>query len=77
MAKFVIETTPEERDAVLKVLKELEGQVVPVRVIADKAGMVQSRARYAILDLIEANKIERVAAKAFNPRYIRYTYKIL
>lgn len=77
MAKFTIETTQEEQEAVLKALKEVEGEVVPVRVIASKAGMTQSRARYAILDLVDAGKVERVPAKAFNARYIRYTYKIL
>lgn len=77
MAKFTIETTPEEQEAVLKALKEFEGVTVPVRALAEKAGMVQSRARYALLDLIEAGKIERVPTKAFNAHYVRYTYKIL
>lgn len=77
MAKFTIETTKEEQDAVLEVLKEFEGTTVPVRVLAIKAGMPQSRARYAILDLEEAGRIKRVPTKAFNEHYIRYTYKIL
>ncbi len=77
MAKFSIETTPEEQEAVIEVLKMYEGQTVPVRVIAVKAKMPQSRARYAILDLVEAGKIARVPTKAFNTHYIRYTYKIL
>jgi len=77
MAKFTIETTPEEQEAVLEALKKFEGHTVPVRAIANMAGMVQSRARYAILDLIEAGKVARVPTKAFNEHYIRYTYKIL
>ena len=77
MAKFTIETTQEEQEAVLGVLKELEGTTVPVRLLAVKAKMPQSRARYAILDLIDAGKIERVPTKAFNAHYVRYTYKIL
>lgn len=77
MARFVIETTKEEQEAVIEALKKFEGETVPVRAIADETGLVQSRVRYAILDLIEAGKIERVPTKAFNAHYVRYTYKIL
>lgn len=77
MAQFVVETTQEERDIVLGVLKQLEGQTVPVTRIADMAGMRPSRTRYAITDLMEAGQIERVPTKAFNKHYVRYTYKVL
>lgn len=77
MAKFTIETTQEEQEAVLETLKKFEGKVVPVREIASDAGMPQSRARYAILDLIDAGKVEKVPAKAFNKHYVRYMYKVL
>lgn len=77
MAKFTIETTSEEQEAVIEVLKKHEGETVPVRVIAAEADMHQSRARYAILDLVEAGRIAKVPTKAFNKHYIRYTYKIL
>lgn len=76
MPKITIETTQEEQAAVLRAVKALEGQVVAVRVIAEEAGLSQSRARYALVDLIEAGKIERVASKAFNKHYVRYSYKI-
>lgn len=77
MAQFVVETTPEEREAILNVIKQIEGQTVPVRVIAEMADMSQSRARYALIDLLEARKIERVASKAINKHYVRYSYKLL
>ena len=77
MAQFVVETTPEEREAILNVIKQIEGQTVPVRVIAEMADMAQSRARYALIDLLEARKIERVASKAINKHYVRYSYKLL
>ena len=77
MAQFIVETTPEEREAVLRVIKQIEGQTVPVRVIAEMADMSQSRARYALIDLLEARKIERVASKAINKHYVRYSYKLL
>ena len=77
MAKFVVETTPEEQVKVLKVIKQFEGQTIPVERIADETGMRPSRVRYVLLDLIEAKKIERVPTKAFNKHYVRYSYKLL
>ena len=77
MPKITIETTHEEQEAVLKAIKSLDGQVVAVRVIAEEAGLPQSRARYALVDLIEAGKVERIASKAFNKHYVRYSYKII
>ena len=77
MPKITIETTHEEQEAVLKAIKSLDGQVVAVRVIAEEAGLPQSRTRYALVDLIEAGKVERIASKAFNKHYVRYSYKII
>lgn len=77
MPKITIETTHEEQEAVLKAIKSLDGQVVAVRVIAEEAGLPQSRARYALIDLIEAGKVSREASKAFNKHYVRYSYKII
>lgn len=77
MAKFTIETTKEEQDTVVAVLKKFEGQTVSVRALAADASMPQSRVRYAILDLIEAGRVEKVPTKAFNAHYVRYTYKVL
>ena len=76
MAQFVVETTQEERDAVLHVLRTIEGQTVPVSRIADLAGLKASRTRYALSDLIEMKLVERVPTKAFNKHYVRYAYKI-
>lgn len=77
MAHFTVETTDEERSKILEVLKQVEGKVIPVRELAEMAGMSQSRARYAIIDLVDAGKVERVASKAFNKHYVRYSYKVL
>ena len=77
MPKIIVETTHEEQEAVLKAIKSLDGQVVAVRVIAEEAGLPQSRARYALVDLIEAGKVERIASKAFNKHYVRYSYRII
>lgn len=77
MAQFIIETTKEEQDKVIEVLKQLEGKTVPVSTIAEMAGMRDSRVRYVIIDLISAGKIERIPTKAFSKHYMRYTYKVL
>lgn len=77
MPKITIETTHEEQEAVLRAIKALEGQVVAVRVIAEEAGLPQSRARYALVDLIEAGRVAREASEAFNKHYVRYSYKII
>lgn len=76
MPQIIIETTPEEQAAVLKALKDVEGNIVAVRTIAEAAGLSQSRTRYALIDLIEAGKVTREAAKSFNKHYLRYSYKI-
>ncbi len=77
MAKITIETTPEEQAKVLKALETLNGEVTPVSTIANMAGLSPSRTRYALIDLVDACKIERVAHKAFNKHYVRYSYNIL
>ena len=61
----------------LKVLKQVEGLTVAVSRLAEMADMSQSRVRYAILDLLEANKIQKIPTKAVNKHYVRYTYKVL
>ena len=77
MAKFVVETTVEEQEAVLKALKQVEGETIAVSKIAEIADMSQSRVRYAIIDLLDARKIERIPSKAYNKHFVRYTYRVL
>jgi Fic family protein len=77
MAKIIIETTPEEQAKVLKVLESLKGEVTPVSAIACMAGLSQSRTRYVLVDLVDSGKVEKVAHKAFNKYYVRYSYNVL
>lgn len=77
MAQINITTTAEEQSKVLEVLKRIQGQTISVSAIANEAGMGVSRVRYAIEDLLEANKIKRTPVKAFNVHYIRYKYEVL
>ena len=75
MPQITIETTAEEQDAVYEAIKRLEGQIVPVRVIAEESGIPQSRARYALADLLESKRVIREAHRQFNKHYVRYSYK--
>lgn len=77
MAHFVVETTPEEQDKVLAVLRQVEGKTVPVSQIAKLAGLSQSRTRYVIIDLVDAGLVQKVPTKQFNKHYMRYSYVIL
>lgn len=77
MAQFTVTTTSEEQEKVLHVLKELDGETAPVSTIANMAGMGHSRVRYAIQDLVDAGRIEKVPTKAFNKHYVRYCYRVL
>ena len=76
MAQIIIQTTEEEQSRVLEAIENLHGETVAVAAIAAKAGMNQSRVRYAITDLLEAGKITREASKAYNKHYIRYRYEV-
>ena len=77
MAKINVITTKEEQDAVLEALDVINGEIVPVSKIAAAADLPYSRARYALLDLIEAGKVEKVPHRNFNKHYVRYSYNIL
>lgn len=77
MAQFIVSTTAEEQNKVLQALVELNGETAPVSTVARMAGLGHSRVRYAIQDLVDAGKIEKVPTKAFNKHYVRYCYKVL
>lgn len=77
MAQINVTTTQEEQDMVLQAIRELKGEVAPVSKIARLAGLGQSRARYAIIDLLDAGKIEKIPHRAFNKHYVRYSYNVL
>lgn len=77
MAQFIVNTTTEEQEKVLQAIVELNGETAPVSTIARMTGLRHSRVRYAIQDLVDAERIEKVPTKAFNKHYVRYCYKVL
>lgn len=77
MAAIIVKTTYEEQKKILKAVEMFEGKVVSVADLASWAEMNQSRARYALMDLVDQGIVERIPAKAFNKNYIRYSYKVV
>jgi Fic family protein len=77
MAQITITTTPEEQDKVLQAIKELNGKVTAVSTIARMTGLRASRVRYAIQDLVDAERVRKVPTRAFNKHYVRYSYEIM
>ncbi|MNB69353.1 hypothetical protein D3C75_158810 [compost metagenome] len=77
MAGMKLNVDPQEKVDLKKAIKTLEGQTVSVAKIAKEAGMNPNRSRFIIEEMIEEGTIERVATKAFNERYMRYSYKVL
>ena len=76
MATYKVESTETERTSVLGVLSNVK-EVISVNQIAKKAGIGESRARNAILDLEEQGILRRVPIKQFNKHYTRYRYEVL
>lgn len=77
MARITINTTAEERSAVLSVLMNIGKQTIAMSAIAKKARMNPNRVRYIIADLEETGKIRKIPTKAFNKHYIRYRYEVV
>lgn len=77
MATIKVKTYQSEQEDVLKALENLQNQVVSVARIATEANMKQSRARYALEDLIDAGKVIKEPSKAINKHYVRYSYRIV
>lgn len=77
MAIINIKIYPEEKERILKVIKKHRGKTMSVSAIAKEAGQNPNRARFVIEELLQEGKIVRTPTKAYNPRYIRYSYDIV
>jgi hypothetical protein len=76
MASIEIKITEEEKLLVIKAIKKLAGSTISVAKIASEAHLNPNRTRFIVEDLIEEERIERHVVKAYNDKYIRYTYVI-
>ena len=76
MPIIAITTTPEEQEQMLGVIRTIDStEAISVACLARMASMNASRARYAIADLVDQGRVVRVPIKAFNKKYVRYSYK--
>ena len=75
MAKVVI--YEEEKQKIIGIVRKNEGKVLSVAKLAGQAGINPNRARFIFDELVEEGKIEKVIAKKYNDKYIRYNYKVV
>ena len=76
MATICISTTAEEQQKVYDYIKTVPDKQLSVSAISRETDLVQSRARYALDDLVSEGYIEKIPIKQFNNKYIRYKYVI-
>jgi len=75
MAKVVI--YEEEKQKIIGIVRKNEGKGLSVAKLAGQAGINPNRARFIFDELVEEGKIEKVIAKKYNDKYIRYNYKVV
>lgn len=66
-----------EKRNMLRAIKQSKGKVISVAKLAAIIKMNPNRARWVIEELIDEGKVKKVQAKAFNEKYIRYTYEVI
>lgn len=77
MATINVKIHPEEKTALLKVIRKNKGKTISVAKLAEQAGQNPNRARFVIGELLQEGKIRRVPTKQFNERYVRYSYEVI
>lgn len=77
MANIKVTIHDYEKDKLVEVIKKNQGKTIAVSALAIQAGYNPNRTRFIIEDLIQEGRIERIPTKVFNPRYIRYSYKVV
>lgn len=67
----------DEKRLVRQAIKKSKGEVVSVAKLAKSVGLNSNRTRFIIDEMLEEGTIKRTVAKAYNERYIRYTYEVV
>lgn len=75
MAGVNVKIYPEEKETMVKIIKKNKGKTISVAKLAEQAGFNPNRSRFIIAELIEEGRVDKIPTKAFNERYIRYTYE--
>jgi predicted transcriptional regulator len=76
MAGVNVKIFPEEKDAMVKIIKKNKGKTISVAKLAEQAGFNPNRSRFIIAELLEEGRVTKVPTKMFNERYIRYSYEV-
>lgn len=77
MANVSVKIHDHEKEDMVKVIKKNKGKTMSVSALAKLAGQNPNRARFVIAELLEEGRISRQVTKAFNERYIRYSYEAI
>jgi predicted transcriptional regulator len=77
MAGVNVKIYPEEKDAMVKVIKKNKGKTISVAKLAEQAGFNPNRSRFIIAELLEEGRVVKTPTKQFNERYIRYSYEAI
>lgn len=77
MATLSIKIEKHEKDKMIIAIAKVKGKVVSVATISKLASINPNRGRFIMEEMIEEGSIQKVVAKKFNDRYIRYRYEIV
>lgn len=77
MAGVNVKIYPEEKDKLVQVIKKNKGKTISVAKLAEQAGYNPNRTRFIIAELLEEGRVVKTPTKAFNERYIRYSYEVV
>jgi hypothetical protein len=77
MAIITVKIFDHEKEAMLKAVKKFKGKTVAVSALSREAGINPNRGRFVLDELLQEDKVKKIATKAYNPQYVRYTYEVI
>lgn len=77
MASVNVKIFPHEKEKLVAVINKHKGKTMSVAALAADAGFNPNRTRFIIEELLQDGRIKRIPTKAFNARYIRYSYEVI
>lgn len=77
MATINIKINPDEKDALVEVIRKVQGETIAVSKLAKLAGFNPNRTRFIVEELLQDGRIDRTITKQFNDQYKRYSYKVV
>lgn len=77
MATLTINILPEEKEKIVQAILRNKSKTISVANLAKDAKLNPNRSRFIVEELLEEKRIKRTVTKAFNERYIRYSYEVM